>query len=45
MAESRERRRKFLEKLKPGCDELAQTLEGLSIEQRAVGDKAGTDLV
>lgn len=32
-SESQERRRKVLEKLKPGCDELAQTLETLSMKQ------------
>ena len=44
-SESQERRRKVLEKLKPGCDELAQTLETLSIKQEAVEEEAGTDLV
>ena len=38
-------RRRLLKKLKPGSDELAKTLEGLSIEHKAVEAKTTIDLV
>ena len=44
-SESQDQRRKLLEKLNPGCDELIQTLETLSIKQEAVENEARIDLV
>ena len=43
-SELQERRRRRLEKLKPGCDELTQTLENLSIAQKAVEDDTAMHL-
>lgn len=43
-SELQERRRRRLEKLKPGCDELTQTLENLSIKQKAVEDDTAMHL-
>ena len=43
--ESQERMGRLRERVKPGCDELAQTLVKLLIEQKAVEVEAAMDLV
>lgn len=43
--ESQERMGRLRERLKPGCDELAQTPVKLLVEQKAVEVEAATDLV
>lgn len=42
-SETQKRRKRLLEKRNAGCDELAQTLGGLSIEHKAVEDKMPCD--
>lgn len=44
-SEAQERRKVLLEKMKPGCDELSQTLERLSIGQMAVEEEAAMDIM